>query len=265
MGLSGAVSAPAALVSGVVARVASSAEIPCKAKVDRGAKGTPVAGPSRCAYSYSCSDRRLRGTRFIDPEDQEFKVIIKNSRKKLGIPAAPAMPCKRTNSSKHGATRSGKVAFWKQMNPSDFVWKELYLKLMKTTLQEKEVMHCIITILVYKFIPTPQAMKMSAAKPAVDKEWRKLKNISAWNLAKVRNKSDMIDEARNKHVKVHCASLMDICHLKNAELEKKHQEYKGRVVLLGDIVKDDSGSYAVFTEQGSSASQMTAAKVMDII
>ena len=40
---------------------------------------------------------------------------------------------------------------------------------------------------------------------------------------------------------------------------------KGRVVLRGDIVKDDSGSYAVFTEQGSSASQMTAAKIMDII
>ena len=29
-------------------------------------------------------------------------------------------------------------------------------------------------------------------------------------------------------------------------------------------MKDDSGSYAVFTEQGSSASQMTAAKIMDI-
>ena len=58
---------------------------------------------------------------------------------------------------------------------------------------------------------------------------------------------------------------MDICHLKNAELEAKHQKYKGRVVLQGDIVKDDSGSYAVFTEQGSSASQMTAAKIMDII
>ena len=58
---------------------------------------------------------------------------------------------------------------------------------------------------------------------------------------------------------------MDICHLKNAELETKHQKYKGRVVLCGDVVKDDSGSYAVFTEQGSSASQMTAAKVMDSI
>ena len=32
-----------------------------------------------------------------------------------------------------------------------------------------------------------------------------------------------------------------------------------------DIVKDDSGACAVFTEQGSSASQMTAAKIMDIL
>ena len=30
-------------------------------------------------------------------------------------------------------------------------------------------------------------------------------------------------------------------------------------------MKDNSGAYAVFTEQGSSASQMTAANVMDII
>ena len=38
-----------------------------------------------------------------------------------------------------------------------------------------------------------------------------------------------------------------------------------RLVLRGDIVKDYSGSCAVFTKQGSSASQMTAAKIMDII
>ena len=52
---------------------------------------------------------------------------------------------------------------------------------------------------------------------------------------------------------------------KNAELEAKHPKCNGRVVLRGDIVKDDSGSYAVCTEQGSSASQMTAAKVIEII
>ena len=93
----------------------------------------------------------------------------------------------------------------------------------------------------------------------------KLEKIPAWNLTKVRSKKAVIDEARIQGRKVHFASLMDICHLKNAELEEKHQKYKGRVVLRGDIVKDDSGSYAVFTEQGSSASQTTAAKVMDII
>ena len=85
------------------------------------------------------------------------------------------------------------------------------------------------------------------------------------DLAKVRNKSDVIDDARSNNVKVHFTSLMDLCHLKNAELEKKHQKYKGRVILRGDFVKDHSGSYTVFTEQGSSASQMTAAKVMDVI
>ena len=120
--------------------------------------------------------------------------------------------------------------------------------------------------LVHKFMPMPQAKKIPAAKAAVNKEWEKLEKIPAWDLTKVRSKKkEVIDEARTKGAKVHFASLMDICHHKNAELEAKHQKYKGRVVLRGDIVKDDSGSYAVFTEQGSSASQMTAAKVMDII
>ena len=91
-----------------------------------------------------------------------------------------------------------------------------------------------------------------------------MEKISAWNLTKVRSKKEVIDEAKTSGATVHFASLMDTSHLKNAALEAKHQKYKGRAVLRGDIVKDDSGSYAVFTEQGSSASQM-AAKVMDII
>ena len=36
--------------------------------------------------------------------------------------------------------------------------------------------------LVHKFIPLPRAMKMSAAKAAVDKEWEKLEKIVAWNV-----------------------------------------------------------------------------------
>ena len=38
--------------------------------------------------------RKLRGIFFIDPEDKEFNETIKNARKKLETPVAPAMSCK---------------------------------------------------------------------------------------------------------------------------------------------------------------------------
>ena len=40
--------------------------------------------------------------------------------------------------------------------------------------------------LVHKFILMLQAMKIPAAKAAVDKEWEQLEKISAWNLTKVK-------------------------------------------------------------------------------
>ena len=119
--------------------------------------------------------------------------------------------------------------------------------------------------LVHKFIPMFSSYENSCSESSGGQGMEKLEKISAWNLTKVRSKKEVVDEARTSGAKVHFASLVDRCHLKNAELEAKHQKYKGRVVLRGDIVKDDSGSHAVFTEQGSSASQMTAAKIMDII
>ena len=111
----------------------------------------------------------------------------------------------------------------------------------------------------------PQAMKIPGAKTAADKELEKLEKMPAWQLTKVRSKKEVIQEAQRDGRTVHFAALMDISHLNNSELEPKFQKFKGRVVLRGDIVKDDSRCHAVFTEQGSSASQMTAAKVIDVI
>ena len=136
---------------------------------------------------------------------------------------------------------------------------------MKIILQENGINPMNHYSLAHQFIPMPQAMKIPEAKEAAEKDWEKLEKFPAWDLTKVRSKKEVIDEAKTKGAKVHFASLMDICHLKNAKFEAKHQKYKGRVVVRGDLVKDDSGSYGVFTEQGSSASQMTAATVMDII
>ena len=119
--------------------------------------------------------------------------------------------------------------------------------------------------LVHKFIPMPHAMKIPDAKAGVENNWEKLEKIPAWQLTKVRNRNEVTAEAKYEGRTAHFASSMDLCHLKSSELEPQFQQHKGRVVLRGDIVKNDSGSYAVFTEQGSSASQMTSAKVLDVI
>ena len=203
--------------------------------------------------------RKLRGIYFINPEDKEFKETTKNARKKLETPMAPAMLCKTNKNSQDGATRDksneikSKLACILEASESTRLrmgnsiphnHEDYIAGKGENSLQHYNLVH--------KFIPMPQAMEIPTAKAAVDKEWEKLEKIPAWDLTKVRSKKEVIDEARTKGAKVHFASLMDICHLKNAELEAK-QKYKGRVVLRGDIVKDDSGSYAVFTEQGSSA------------
>ena len=211
----------------------------------------------------------MRGIYFIDPEDKEFKETIKNARKKLETPVAPAIPCKimKKNCGSGGSNKiKRKLACILEADEST------RLRMGNSLLNHHED-HIAGEgdnslqqyNLVHKIIPMPQAMKIPAAKATVDKECEILEKISAWNLTQVRSKKEVIDEARTSGATVHFASLVDMCHLKNAELEAKHQKYEGRVVLRGDIVKDDSGSYAVFTEQGSSASQMTAAKIMDII
>ena len=46
------------------------------------------------------------------------------------------------------------------------------------------------------------------------------------DLGKVKSKKEVILEAQRDKKKVHFATLMDICHLKNAELEPKFQKYQ---------------------------------------
>ena len=56
---------------------------------------------------------------------------------------------------------------------------------------------------------------------------------------------EFILKARRDKRKVHFATMMDIGHFENAELEPKLPKYKGRVVLRVDFVEDDSGLCAV--------------------
>ena len=141
--------------------------------------------------------RRLRGIYFIDPEDMEFKEIIKNARRKLETPMAPAMPCKTCKKNKHGETRS-KTNDFKSKFACILEASESTRMRMEESLPKYHEDHIAGKgdnslqhyNLVHKFIPMPQAMKIPAAKAAVDKEWEKLEKIPAWDKTKVRNKSE---------------------------------------------------------------------------
>ena len=89
----------------------------------------------------------------FDPEDKEFKETIKNARKKLETPVAPAMPCKISKNSQNWVTRGksneikSKLACILEASESTRLrMGESYRIIMKTILQEKETIHCSITI-----------------------------------------------------------------------------------------------------------------------
>ena len=59
--------------------------------------------------------RRLRGAYFMDPDDEEFKDIMKNARRKLEIPMPAGMPCKLQRDKYRETCRT--VEELKPMNP----------------------------------------------------------------------------------------------------------------------------------------------------
>ena len=143
--------------------------------------------------------RKLRGICFIDPEDKEFKETIKNARKKLETSFAPAMPCKIMKNCGSGVSDKNKTKLacileanestrMRMGNSEPSNHEDHIAGKGENSLQHYNLVH--------KFIPMPQAIKIPAAKAAVDKEWEKLEKISAWNLTKVKSKKQVIEEAR---------------------------------------------------------------------
>ena len=143
------------------------------------------------------SARKLRGIYFIDPEDKEFKETIKNARKKLETPIPPAVPCKIMKKN-CGSGASNKI---KQILACILEASESTRLRMGESLPNHHEDHIAgkgnnslqHNNLVHEFIPMLQAMKIPAAKAAVDKECEKLEKISTWNLTKVRSKKEVID------------------------------------------------------------------------
>ena len=97
---------------------------------------------------------------------------------------APAMPCKTSKNSQHGVTR-GKSNEIKSKLACILEASESTRLRMGESLPNHHEDHVAGKgdnspqhhNLVHKFIPVPQAMKIPAAKAAVDKEWENLEKI----------------------------------------------------------------------------------------
>ena len=120
--------------------------------------------------------RKLRGVYFVDPGDAEFKETIKNARKKLGTSVAPAMPVKFAKNCGNGASNKiqTKLACILEADESTRMrmgnsiphhHEDHIAGKGENSLQHYNLVH--------KFIPVPQAIKIPAAKAAVDKEWER--------------------------------------------------------------------------------------------
>ena len=137
------------------------------------------------------------------------KKTIKNARKNLETPMAPAMPRKTCKKNKKGDCRS-KTNDFKSKFACILEASESTRLRMEESLPnyhedhiagkgDNSLQRCN---LVHKFIPMHQAMKIPATKQQWIKNGRNFEKIPAWNLTKV-SKSKVIDEARMKGAKVH--------------------------------------------------------------
>ena len=130
--------------------------------------------------------RNLRGIYFIDPEDGELKETIKNATKKLEIPLEGTKKLSnRLRETASETTESNKIQ--KRKHACIVEAHESTRKRLETTLPREHEDHIAEQgfnpkshyILVHKFVPMPQAMKIPDAKAAVDKEGKNLEKLPA--------------------------------------------------------------------------------------
>ena len=128
--------------------------------------------------------RKLREIYFIDPEDKELKETIKITRKKLETSVTLAVPCKIMKSNKNCGSDAfnkikTKLACILEAGESTRLRMEDFLpNHHEDHIAGKGANSLQHYNLVHKFIPMLQAMKIPAAKTAVDKKWENEENFS---------------------------------------------------------------------------------------
>jgi hypothetical protein len=72
------------------------------------------------------------------------------------------------------------------------------------------------------------------AVEALLKEWNKLVSKVSWLTDTASEKETVAAEARRLNKPVHFGDLLQLCHIKNYQLDESQWSYKGRIVFRGD-------------------------------
>ena len=119
------------------------------------------------------------------------------------------------------------------------------------------------TAMVTALLDRKDWIKDKEALRAVEEERQKLLTQRTWLEDTVRERDEVVAEARARskdgRPTLHIGQLMSICSIKFAELAKKDQKYKGRIVFRGDSVKDEHGAAAVFQELSAQPTSIATA------
>ena len=172
--------------------------------------------------------RRLRGIFFSEPDDEEFKRVIKmlveswkfRCQQQCLVKLSTGKPVALLDN-----TRRNMLVLLKPTNLWEYAWKGLRARTMQITSQGEAWIHWVTKILCTNLFLCLKPWKYQMQRQQCrsnGENWREYR--PAWQLTKVKNKNDVITEARNGHT-VHFASLMDLCHLKNSELEPQVQKF----------------------------------------
>ena len=119
--------------------------------------------------------RRLRGVFFIDPDDEEFKDIMKNERRKLEIPMPGSIPCKFQRDKYRETCRTveehkTKYAFIVEADESLRIRMEgAPHRYHGDHIAAKSVNTLNHYNLVHKFLPMPESLKIRDAKAELAK------------------------------------------------------------------------------------------------
>ena len=78
--------------------------------------------------------------------------------------------------------------------------------------------------------------------------------------------SDLKASAKRSGKKVHIGRIFELCHEKGSELPVGHpgRKFKGRVVFMGNQVRDEENNMAIFNALSSALATMEAAKAADV-